>query len=68
MTEISLRVPPVPFNVQAQQQAEAGTTTAHQPQQGGAFHAQPPRCAVHGNETFVARGTPAADLAALFPQ
>ena len=68
MTEPCFQVPPVPFNIQAQQQAELGTTTAHQPQQGGNFHAHPPRCAVHGNETLVARGTSAADLAALFPQ
>lgn len=33
MTEVSFRVPAVPFNVQAQQQADVGTTTAHQPQQ-----------------------------------
>ena len=57
MTEVSLNAPRLPFPVQAQQQG----------QQVDVNRATFPRHASHGNETFIPRGTPARDLANLFP-
>ena len=66
MTEISLHGP-LPFSQAArQQQADAGGRE-RQVQQGDG-NGCPLRCAIHGNETYIPRGTPAADLANLFPQ
>ena len=66
MTEVSNLVPSAHFlGATRQQQADAGG--GRQVQQGD-VQRQPPRCAIHGNETFIRRGTPLADLANLFPQ
>ena len=56
---------------QQQQSVEAQVVQQQQQQQqaqDGAVRRSPPRCAVHGNETFIGKGTSAADLAALFPK
>jgi hypothetical protein len=66
MTDVCLQVPSLPFPQAArQQQADVGGGE-RQVQQGDG-HRHPPRCAIHGNETFIRRGTPLADLANLFP-
>lgn len=59
MTEVSLHAPRFPFSNAAQQQ---------QQQQTSAVPTPPLRWAVQGNETFIPRGTPAADLNNLFPK
>lgn len=59
MTEVSFNVPPLPFAQAAQPQATRDTPNT-------AFYAAPPRCTVQENETFVPKGTRAADLAVLF--
>ena len=59
MTDICFDVAPLPFAAAAQQPQQLNGNQRQ-------YDAAPPRCAVHGNETFVARGTSAADLAALF--
>jgi len=66
MTEVSLHGP-LPFS-QAARQQQAGSGGGGQQVQQGDGYRPPPRCAIHGNETFIRRGTPLADLANLFPK
>jgi hypothetical protein len=63
MTEVFLSVPPLPFPT-VQQQAGSSQSQAQQ----GDGVCNPPRCAIHGNETFIPIGTPLADLDILFPK
>lgn len=66
MTDVCLQVPSLPFP-QAARQPQADTGGGERQVQQGDGNACPFRCAVHGNETFIPRGTPVADLANLFP-
>lgn len=67
MTDVSFNVPPLPFpSLVSQQQAQSGEGQ-RQLQQGDGVYT-PPRHSIQSNETFIPRGTPAADLASLFPR
>ncbi len=72
MTEVCLDLSGHHFTAacrQQQQSVEAQVVQQQQQQQAQSVARRaPPRCAVHGNETFVARGTSPEDLAALFPK
>lgn len=59
MTEVCLDAPRNQFAAAAQPEAARYAPEV-------TFYAAPPRCAVHSNETYVPKGTKAADLAALF--
>lgn len=63
MNETSLQTPRLPFSIQAQLRVDNGIQDTHQ---GRVL--TPPRFAVHGNETYIPRGTSLADLTALFPK
>lgn len=69
MTEVCFNLSEGHFTAacrQQQQAVETGVST--QPQAQATEKVAPPRCAVQGSETFIPRGTPASDLASLFPR